>query len=155
MDTKEKSSHRSLDQRIADALNGEIVTSASLSDLIIEVEDALPISTKALESREGEAGRPEQLRLREDQGRPSTRSSLNCSASKPPFRCLKALPPAQHHERRKLCFLGTTRSWTTTTRVRGFRGAYNAFCQQFVPMLEAAVKLNDAIRKSMRRAVAC
>ena len=44
------STHRSLDQRISDLLNGEIITSSELSDLIISVEDALPISSKALEA---------------------------------------------------------------------------------------------------------
>lgn len=49
MDTKEKSTCRSIDARIAAALNGE-GTAAVVSDLLIAIDDALPQTAKALEA---------------------------------------------------------------------------------------------------------
>ena len=148
MDTNEKSSHRSLDQRIADALNGEIITSASLSDLIIEVEDAVPISTKALEA--------EKVRLVDPSNRDPERTKQTVDKIELELQRLNAAIPmlearyhkAQHHERRQNLLpryneIVDDYNEKSVALVK----TYNAFCQQFVPMLEAAFRLNDAIRK--------
>ena len=113
MDTKEKA-HRSLDARIADALNGEIVTSASLSDLIIAVEDALPLSAKALES--------ERVRLVDPTNRDPEKTKATVDKIELDLQRLEAAVPlleqryyrAQHHERAKLCCLNSI-VWSRTT----------------------------------------
>ena len=153
MDTKEKATHRSLDARIADALNGEIITSAALSDLIIAVEDALPLSAAALES--------ERVRLVDPTNRDPEKTKATVDKITLEIARLEAAIPmleqryhrAQHHERKQALlpeynevvenFNETSVALTT---------AYLEFCERFLPMLSTAVRLNDAIRKMNARA---
>ena len=115
---------------------------------VTSVEDALPLSAKALES--------EKVRLVDPSNRDFERTKQTVDKIALELQRLEAAIPmleqryhkAQHRER-KQALLPRYNEIVDAYNEKSVAlvETYNAFCQQFVPMLEAAVRLNDAIRK--------